>query len=179
MFNKVHDDRGDDQSQEDTINLSAVSDADGERSENIDAQGADTIHMDTAESETRTDDDSIDATATQEQTTDQDSATASSPEAVPLYTRVTAAADGERDAYGNRILRKQGASTPTIVLGSLLIVSGALSLMLGWFGTQRIWDSVNLDWRLAVAVMLAAIGAVLLLSSLLWAISALIRTILR
>ncbi|MFT8358061.1 hypothetical protein [Bifidobacterium aquikefiri] len=98
---------------------------------------------------------------------------------IPLYTK--AAPDTqEHDAYGNTIVRKTGASTPTIVFGSILIVCGILATLAAMYWTpENLLASMNIDWRIMLAIALAAIGGILLLSSLFWTISTLLHRMKR
>ncbi|MFT8704785.1 hypothetical protein [Bifidobacterium aquikefiricola] len=94
---------------------------------------------------------------------------------IPLYTK-TASDTQEHDAYGNTIIRKSGSSTPTIVLGSILIVCGVIATLAALFWTPLNLISVmDVDWRVMFAIALAAIGSILLLSSLFWTISTLLH----
>ncbi|MFT8357172.1 MAG: hypothetical protein ABF780_05585 [Bifidobacterium aquikefiri] len=124
-----------------------------------------------------------------------DSARPTHPTDIPLYTRSSASTptgtamnthrngDGnrpERDAQGNIIVRKQGASMATIVFGSMLIVCGLLGSLMLWYGDSRNSLSfMSVDWRLALALACFAVGAVLLLSAIFWAVSTGIRRLRR
>ncbi|MFT8638516.1 hypothetical protein [Bifidobacterium sp.] len=98
---------------------------------------------------------------------------------VPLYASI-ASEDEERDAYGNRIIHKKGASAPTIVLGSILIVCGVLGLLTSsYWAPLNMVASLGIDWRIVAAIAFAAVGGILLLSSLSWLISTAIHHFIR
>ncbi|MFT9392813.1 hypothetical protein, partial [Bifidobacterium sp.] len=98
---------------------------------------------------------------------------------VPLYASIASEGE-ERDAYGNRIIHKKGASAPTIVLGSILIVCGVLGLLTSsYWAPLNMVASLGIDWRIVAAIAFAAVGGILLLSSLSWLISTAIHHFIR
>lgn len=149
--------------------------ADRQDTKDADRQEADTISLSTV-SEPEAEDVAAEHDAAEEPIPMGGAAPAAR---VPLYTKHQVTDDSEIDARGNRILRRQGASTPTIVLGSILVVVGIVAVMIAGQYPQSLFASVGWNWPVVLAVALAAVGAVLLLSSLFWTISAIIRRIAR
>ncbi|MCI1218063.1 hypothetical protein [Bifidobacterium crudilactis] len=161
--------------QDDYRNAYQNQDTDRQHAKDTDRQEADTISLSTV-SEPEAEDVAAEDVATEEAMPMGDAAPAAR---VPLYTKHQVTDDSEIDARGNRILRRQGASTPTIVLGSMLVVVGIVAVMIAGQYPQSLFASVGWNWPVVLAVALAAVGAVLLLSSLFWTISAIVRRIAR
>lgn len=173
MFDNQHD--------EDTIMLSTVADEDQEDTTELPglAQSGEfphNAHNKSAASEQAATEQSATAQSTSEQST---ASARSKGSDVPLYTytKATGNTNGEVDAHGNLIIRKQGPSTATVVFGSFLLVCGIIGFVIAWYSPYTIFDAdaFQLDWRASLALVFGAIGAVLLISSLFWAVSAVIN----
>ncbi|MCI1635350.1 hypothetical protein [Bifidobacterium sp.] len=183
MFDNQHD--------EDTIRLSTVADEDQEDTTELPglAQSGEfphNAHNKSAASEQAATAQSATAQSTSEQSTSEQStfkqstsSASSKGSDVPLYTytKATGNTNGEVDAHGNLIIRKQGPSTATVVFGSFLLVCGIIGFVIAWYSPYTVFDAdaFQLDWRAALALVFGAIGAVLLISSLFWAVSAVIN----
>lgn len=178
MFDNQHD--------EDTIGLSTVADEDQEDTTELHglAQSGEfphNAHNKSAASEQPTSEQPATEQSTSEQSTFKQSTSSASSKGsdVPLYTytKATGNTNGEVDAHGNLIIRKQGPSTATVVFGSFLLVCGIIGFVIAWYSPYAVFDAdaFQLDWRAALALVFGAIGAVLLISSLFWAVSTVIN----
>ncbi|MFT8787763.1 MAG: hypothetical protein ABF806_04295 [Bifidobacterium psychraerophilum] len=174
-----------DKRDEDTIRLGTVADEDIEDTVSMEStsqtddgqEGQGSSYAQSADTDASRNHPGAGGEASQDAPTAQQAS--ASQQGVPLYAKPAPDGSGEFDAHGNRIVRKRGASMATIVFGSMLIVCGVIGFGSAWYGPGTLWSSFGLDWRMALALALAAIGAVLLVSSMMWALSSVIRAFAR
>lgn len=73
------------------------------------------------------------------------------------------------------LLRKTGPSVPTIILGTLGLVLGAVVAAFGWFFPMDVIMNPVVNIRVFIAALFAILGGILIVVALMWALASWLR----